>query len=150
MTTSEPAPCPDGDIDVGGAAGAALTDRLHEVLLDTESLAWEAKSLAGLAHKMLWRDERTGASIALVRFAKGSGIPESHAHASNQFMYCLRGRYRYVPSGLTLTEGDFYWNPKGCVHGPTIAEEDSILLEFYDGPHYPVRPAWYDNDEDAR
>jgi hypothetical protein len=31
-----------------------------------------------------------------------------------------------------------------------MAEETSVLLEVYDGPHYPVRPAFYDNDEDAR
>jgi 2,4'-dihydroxyacetophenone dioxygenase len=24
------------------------------------------------------------------------------------------------------------------------------VLEIYDGPHYPQRPSWYANDEDAR
>jgi quercetin dioxygenase-like cupin family protein len=37
----------------------------------------------------------------------GSGIPSRHTHASNQFMYCLSGRYTYVPTGITLTEGAF-------------------------------------------
>jgi hypothetical protein len=65
-------------------------------------------------------------------------------------MFCLSGRYVYLPTGTTLTKGSFYWNPKGCAHGPTLAEETSILLEVYDGPHYPERPSYYDNDEDAR
>jgi 2,4'-dihydroxyacetophenone dioxygenase len=65
-------------------------------------------------------------------------------------MFCLSGRYVYLPTGVTLTKGSFYWNPKGCVHGPTLAEETSVLLEVYDGPHYPERPEFYDNDEDAR
>ena len=108
------------------------------------------KSLDGLSHKMLWRDPVTEASIALVRFEKGSGIPSEHKHASNQFMFCLSGRYVYLPTGTTLTKGSFYWNPKGVVHGPTRAEETSVLLEVYDGPHYPERPDFYDNDEDAR
>ena len=123
---------------------------LREVLLQTDDLEWVEKSLAGLTHKMLWRDPSTEASIALVRFEKGSGIPSEHQHASNQFMFCLSGRYVYLPTRITLTKGSFYWNPKGCVHGPTFAEETSILLEVYDGPHYPERPAFYDNDEDAR
>jgi quercetin dioxygenase-like cupin family protein len=123
---------------------------LREVLLQTEDLEWVEKSLAGLSHKMLWRDPETEASIALVRFEQGSGIPSEHTHASNQFMFCLSGRYVYLPTGTTLTKGSFYWNPKGCAHGPTLAEETSILLEVYDGPHYPERPEFYDNDEDAR
>jgi hypothetical protein len=65
-------------------------------------------------------------------------------------MFCLSGRYVYLPTGTTLIKGSFYWNPKGCAHGPTLAEETSILLEVYDGPHYPERPEFYDNDEDAR
>ena len=129
---------------------SGFDEPLREVLLQTEDLAWVEKSLAGLSHKMLWRDPETEASIALVRFEKGSGIPSEHKHASNQFMFCLSGRYVYLPTGTTLTKGSFYWNPKGCAHGPTLAEETSVLLEVYDGPHYPERPEFYDNDEDAR
>jgi len=128
----------------------AFDGPLREVLLQTDDLDWVEKSLAGLSHKMLWRDPETEASIALVRFEKGTGIPSEHKHASNQFMFCLSGRYVYLPTGTTLTKGSFYWNPKGAVHGPTLAEETSVLLEVYDGPHYPERPSFYDNDEDAR
>ena len=98
---------------------------LKEILIQTSDLQWAAKTLAGLSQKMLWRNEETGASIALVKFEKGSGIPDAHLHASNQFMYCLIGKYRYVPTGLTLTPGVFYCNPKGSVHGPIPASPDS-------------------------
>ena len=134
---------------VEGGEGDAL-GRFREILLQVDDLEWVEKSLAGLSTKMLWRDERTGASIALVRFAEGASIPRRHAHASNQFMFCLKGRYTYVSTGLTLTPGSFYWNPKGSLHGPTLAEEESILLEVYDGPHYPTQPDWYSDAADAR
>lgn len=124
--------------------------RFREILLDTEDLAWVDKTLAGLSHRMLWRDDTTEASIALIRFQRGAGIPQPHSHAANQFMFCLRGRYTYLPTGLTLTPGSFYWNPKGCRHGPTRAEEESVLLEIYDGPHYPTQPQWYTDPADAR
>ena len=123
---------------------------LDEILIQSRDLPWREKSLKGISEKMLWRDEATGASIALIRFEKGSGIPQPHLHAANQFMYCLEGRYEYTSSGVVLTPGCFYCNPKGNVHGPAIAHEDTVVVEIYDGPHYPQRPPWYDNDEDAR
>jgi quercetin dioxygenase-like cupin family protein len=123
---------------------------LAEILIDSAKLPWREKSLSGLSEKMLWRDEATGASIALIRIAKGAGIPEPHRHASNQFMYCLSGRYEYTATGVVLTAGSFYCNPKGLVHGPAVAHEETIVLEIYDGPHYPERPAFYTRDEDAR
>jgi quercetin dioxygenase-like cupin family protein len=121
----------------------------EELLIDTAKLPWQAKSLPGLSQKMLWRNERTGASIALVRFLKGAGIPEPHVHASNQFMYCLSGSYEYTQTGVRLTPDAFYWNPLGNAHGPTVAREESVLLEVYDGPHYPVQPSFYTREEDA-
>ena len=132
-----------------GPDGVVLA-QFREILLHVDELDWVDKTLAGLSHKMLWRNEETEASIALVRFQPGAGIPLRHSHASNQFMFCLRGRYRYLPTGLTLTPGSFYWNPKGSLHGPTLAEEESVLLEIYDGPHYPTQPEWYTDPDDAR
>ncbi len=123
---------------------------LDEILIQSDAMPWREKSLKGLSEKMLWRDEQTGASIALIRFAKGSGIPAPHYHASNQFMFCLKGRYEYVPTKTVLTAGSFYCNPKGNVHGPAIAHEETIVLEVYDGPHYPEKPSWYTDSEDAR
>ncbi len=122
----------------------------REVMLKSEAIPWREKSLKGLYEKVLWRDESTGASIALIRFEQGVGIPAPHWHASNQFMFCLSGRYEYTATGVTLTPGSFYWNPKGHVHGPTVAHEETVLLEMYDGPHYPERPSWYKSDDDAR
>jgi quercetin dioxygenase-like cupin family protein len=123
---------------------------MDEILIHEAEMPWRAKSLKGVHEKMLWRDEATGASIALIRFDKGASIPTPHSHASNQFMYCLSGHYEYTSTGVTLKAGSFYCNPKGNVHGPTLAHEDTVVVEIYDGPHYPERPSWYTNDEDAR
>ena len=123
--------------------------RLEEILLQTDAIPWREKSLKGISEKMLWRNEETGASIALIRFAKGAGIPEPHLHASNQFMFCLQGRYEYTGTGVVLTPGSFYCNPKGHVHGPAVAHEDTVVVEIYDGPHYPQKPSWYTDKRDA-
>src|ERR1700757_2396859 len=76
---------------------------LAEILIQSENVAWREKSLKGVSEKMLWRNEETGASIAMIKFAKGAGIPAPHYHASNQFMICLQGRYEYTKTGVTLT-----------------------------------------------
>lgn len=133
----------------GQIAPEGFEAAFKEILTPTMDLPWEPKSLKGLSQKMLWRNEETGASIALIRFEKGVGIPNAHAHASNQFMFCLSGKYRYIPTGTTLVAGSFYCNPVGSVHGPTIADETTVFLEIYDGPHYPVQPPWYTDPKDA-
>ncbi|HEB3530084.1 TPA: cupin domain-containing protein [Burkholderia cenocepacia] len=123
--------------------------KLDEILLNADEIPWREKSLKGVYEKMLFRDESTGASIALIKFAKGVGIPQPHSHASNQSMYCLSGKYEYTSTGVTLVPGSFYCNPKGNVHGPTYAHEETIVVEIYDGPHYPQKPDWYTDERDA-
>jgi 2,4'-dihydroxyacetophenone dioxygenase len=123
---------------------------LDEILIKTDSLPWREKSLKGIHEKMLWRNEETGASIALIKFVKGAGIAQPHYHASNQFMFCLTGCYEYTSTGVVLTPGSFYCNPKGNVHGPAIAHEETVVVEIYDGPHYLEMPAWYTDEQDAR
>ena len=98
---------------------------------------------AGFRIYTLFENPKTGASIALFEIPKGRGVPVRHRHASNQFMYCLKGKYEYTATGLVLTPGSFYMNPKGHPHGPTLAHEDSLLLEMYDGPHYFERPSYH-------
>jgi 2,4'-dihydroxyacetophenone dioxygenase len=119
-------------------------EQLHEVTLQAESdEGWKPQRVPGLEIKMLWEAYPDGPSIALARFAKGTGIPRRHVHASNQFMYCLKGRYAYTASNIVLTPGMFYWNPKDHPHGPTEALEDSLLIEIYDGPHYYEHPDFH-------
>jgi quercetin dioxygenase-like cupin family protein len=119
-------------------------DQLQElVLMAEDDTGWEQQRIPGLQIKMLWEAYHDGPSIALAHFAKGSSVPRPHIHASNQYMYCLKGKYAYPRSNIVLTPGMFYWNPKDHPHGPTEALEDSLLIEIYDGPHYYERPDFH-------
>ena len=100
----------------------------------------------GFRQYFLWKNLETSASIALLDYAKGGRIPVKHSHASNQFMYCLEGDYEYTDSGLRLTPGSFYMNPKDHLHGPTLAHERSVLIEIYDGPHYYDKPSFHTDE----
>lgn len=100
----------------------------------------------GFKQYFLFKNEDTGASIALLKYDKGGGIPTKHTHASNQFMYCLEGDYEYTDSKLRLKKGSFYMNPKDHPHGPTLAHEESFLVEIYDGPHYYEKPEYHTDE----
>lgn len=122
---------------------------LGEVLVRKDELdpdKWMLFEKTGLRQYMLWVNPETGASIALLDFPEGSGVPERHRHASNQFMYCLEGEYAYTGSNLTLKPGDFYMNALGSYHGPTKAVKRSLLLEIYDGPHYYEKPEYHSEE----
>lgn len=123
----------------------------EEILVDAlANEGWErVNKVPGELSKLLWEGP-TGASIHVVRFAKGSGIPSRHVHGSNQFMFCLEGRYRYTSSDLTLGPGYFYANPVGHPHGPTEALEDTTLIEIYDGPHFLETPDFEYGPGEAR
>jgi hypothetical protein len=76
-------------------------------------------------------------------------MPKSHYHSSNQFMICLKGKYEYPSTGDVLTQGRFCCNPKGNVRGPAIAREEMVVIEIYEGPHYPHKPDCYMDERDA-
>lgn len=130
------------------AANKALAKTL-EVLVRTQDLdpaKWLDFPEYGFRQYFLWKNTETGASIALLDYQKGGRIPVKHAHASNQFMYCLEGDYEYTDSKLRLTAGSFYMNPKDHPHGPTIAHARSLLIEIYDGPHYYEKPVFHTDE----
>jgi 2,4'-dihydroxyacetophenone dioxygenase len=113
---------------------------------DLDPAKWMTFEKTGLRAYTLWVHPQTGASVALLDFPEGSGVPDKHTHASNQFMYCLEGEYEYTDSKIVLRPGDFYMNPKDHPHGPTRAHKRSLLLELYDGPHYYEAPSYHTKD----
>ncbi|HYD75420.1 cupin domain-containing protein [Ramlibacter sp.] len=113
---------------------------------DLDPAKWIDYPEYGFRQYFLWKNQETGASIALLEYQKGGRIPVKHSHASNQFMYCLEGDYEYVDVGLRLKPGSFYINPKDNPHGPTIAHERSLLIEIYDGPHYYEKPVFHTDE----
>lgn len=119
--------------------------RTKEILIDKlDPRAWVTlPKTGGIRIYKFWENPKTGAHFCLLDVPKGATVPVRHRHASNQFMYCIEGRYEYVNPGLVLKPGSFYMNPKGNPHGPTVARTRCLLLESYDGPHYFKRPSFH-------
>jgi len=86
----------------------------------------------------------------LIKFRQGRpGIPQPHLHSANQFMFLPERQIRYTATKVCSRRGAFYCNPKGNVHGPAIAHEETVVVETTDGPHYPQKPSWYADERDA-
>ncbi len=116
----------------------------EEILIDElDPDKWVTVEKTGFRLYHFWEHPETGASIVLLDFPEGLGVPVKHVHASNQFMYRLEGEYEYTDSGLILGPGSFYMNPKDHPHGPTLAHKRSLLIEMYDGPHYYETPVYH-------
>lgn len=103
-----------------------------EFIIQTNETRWQKTPRPGISEKVLWKDPETGASMALIRVDKGIGMPQHKHTTANQFIFCLSGSYRYSDSGILLKEESFYFNQRGHVHGPTVAEEESVFLEIFD------------------
>src|SRR5262249_11725573 len=123
--------------------------KLDEILLQTDAIPWREKSLKGGSEKMLGGEEGNGATVAVIWVAKGAGLPGPPLHSSHQVMFFPQGRLEYHRPGGVRTPGSFYCNPKGNVHGPAVAHEETVVIEIYDGPHYPQKPSWYTDERDA-
>lgn len=131
-------------MDMTNLSPQTLEKLVHEADIRDED--WLDFPEYGFRQYFLFKNEETGASIALLDYDKGGRIPTKHTHASNQFMYCLKGNYEYTDSGLRLVPGSFYMNPKDHPHGPTLAHEKSLLIEIYDGPHYYEKPEYHTDE----
>jgi hypothetical protein len=93
---------------------------------------------------ILWKNEETGASLAILRIEKGElveQLPHSHPNA-NQYTIQLSGRaQRPDDTEISFSEGNygFGYYPKNEKHagikvkGAKVIEE-RINLEFFDGP----------------
>ena len=51
---------------------------------------------------------------------------------ANEFVYVLSGEWE--ESGVTYSEGAFFFAPKGQRHGPHVAKTEVVSLTVFDGP----------------
>ena len=93
--------------------------------------------------KVLWRDEETGATFAILRASKGVYVEQSpHCHPNaNQFTLRLSGEFM-LPDGISIKVSEdnyeFDYCPKGKMHGGHSGGlkvlKDYIYLHYWDGP----------------
>ncbi len=108
------------------------------LIVDAKGIEWEDPPrgyyLTDVKQKVLWRDEETGAMMALLKFPVGVA-DEIHSHPeANQLIYCLTGEIE-SPDGIrTPMDGVFTHTPKGEKHGASKCTKEAIILFYWDGP----------------
>ena len=100
-------------------------------IVDPGKLEWSDPPrgyyLSEVKEKVLWRDEETGAKIAMVKAPVGV-MDRRHTHPeANQFAMRLTGEMKWVSSHI----------PMGEEHGRSMVEEETIAIFFWDGPPKP-------------
>ena len=116
------------------------------VKVNGEEVEWDRAPnfVNNTQRKVLWKDEKTGATFAIMRIPKGvyteAQMPHRHPH-SGQFTFRLSGEME-LPNGtkLTFSEGDygFGYTPKNEEHAGAQSgikvNEDFVYLHYWDGP----------------
>jgi hypothetical protein len=81
--------------------------------------------LSDVKQKILWVNEETGATLALMRFPPGL-VDKIHTHPrANQIVHPISGPNGGNSIGITV---------KGEPHGGAEVKEETILLFYWDGP----------------
>jgi quercetin dioxygenase-like cupin family protein len=98
----------------------------------SESKAWQPGPYPGVELLPLHKNEQTGGVTVLRKFHAGMTIP-AHIHPeANESVYVLTGEWE--ESGITYTQGAFFFAPRGVAHGPHIAKTEVVSLTIFDGP----------------
>ena len=107
-----------------------------------EDLEWEDPPrgyyLTDVKQKTLWKDEKTGATLALIRFPEGVA-DKIHSHPeANQVVIGLSGEME-MPDGtlVSVKPNSVYHFDKGEKHGATMVTKEVLTLFFWDGPPKP-------------
>jgi len=89
--------------------------------------------------KVLSADEKTGALACIVKFPAGYREPK-HGHPCGHDILILQGSLTNPETGKVTDKGQFFYAPKGDIHGPFLApkDEDCIFFMVTDGPAFPL------------
>jgi quercetin dioxygenase-like cupin family protein len=90
---------------------------------------WQRLPWDGMFNKLLYFDPVTGMTMELTKLVKGTRV-ERHYHTTVQTMFLVSGLMR-TAEGKLIRPGAFNVIPAGQVHGPAVAEEESVQLETF-------------------
>ena len=115
------------------------------IKINGEEVEWDRAPnfVNNVRRKVLWKDEKTGATFAILNMPKGvytAQTPHSHPKAS-QFTFILSGEIR-LPNGIRIShkkdDYGFRYSPIKEEHGKSPegmkVNEDFIYLHYWDGP----------------
>ena len=98
-----------------------------------------------VAQRRNWRVDR---SHQVRQGCRNPAAAFSYRQSSS--MFCLKGKYEYINPGrgTDCLAASTAIRKVMCTVRPSRTK-DTIVMEMYDGPHYPKKPSWYTDERDA-
>ena len=91
--------------------------------------------LTKVKQRVLWKNEKTGATAVLYKYPLGLADPGHRHPDANQWVYAICGECE-LPAGTRVPmEGIFGYSPKNEIHGAGFnVTQEAIILHIWDGP----------------
>jgi len=97
--------------------------------IDVVGMPWQKTKIPGIQIKVLYRNEETGQSTILFKFAPGAKTP-LHEHTALEQTFVLEGSL--VDHDGEVTAGNYVWREPGSVH-QAYAPNGSLHIAFFGG-----------------
>ena len=101
-------------------------------IVNVNDMPWQDAKTPGIQFKVLYRDEKTGASTLLLKFAPGAETP-LHEHMGLEQTFVIDGSMHDHDG--TVAAGNFAWRQAGSVHQAHSGEKGSLHISFFSRPN---------------
>jgi anti-sigma factor ChrR (cupin superfamily) len=95
-------------------------------------MPWQDARTPGIKFKVLYRDEKTGASTMLLKFEPGAYTP-LHEHTGLEQTFVIDGELEDHDGKVAA--GNFAWRQAGSVHQAHSGSKGSLHLSFFSRPN---------------
>lgn len=101
-------------------------------IVNVNDMPWQDATTPGIKFKVLYRDEKTGASTLLLKFEPGARTP-LHQHTGLEQTFVLQGSLSDHDG--TISAGNFVWRQAGSIHQAQSGQEGSLHIAFFSSPN---------------
>jgi quercetin dioxygenase-like cupin family protein len=104
-----------------------MSEKQEAVFCNT--INWE-KVEDKIWEKILWKDEKSGTYVRLIRVDAGFKGEKALSHEFDELVYVLQGHQVHSKEGTEWHQGTFSFFPAGTEHGPFKTDEGILSIEF--------------------
>jgi anti-sigma factor ChrR (cupin superfamily) len=101
-------------------------------IVSVNDIPWQQAGTPGIRFKVLYRDEKTGASTLFLQFEPGAKTP-LHQHTGLEQTFVLEGSLRDHDG--TISAGNFVWRQAGSIHQAQSGPNGSLHIAFFSSPN---------------
>ena len=102
---------------------------MYQTVRHIDGLDWIPLDMEGVAIKILYKEESSGAMSVLTRMDPGAAIPV-HSHSlADETVFVLEGDF--IEEGVSHVKGSVFFGRAQAVHGPHATSGGCLLLTHF-------------------